>query len=125
MSDFNTLALLMVLTVAGYSFHFFLKTLIINRADAVVTGVIRGVSVPTKHRWLVLQNSWLSNVGGLVVFDVVLSFGWLLLARNASADDVRLLAYLGCFLGFGGALAETAQGILWYLRLSSVLREAE
>jgi len=62
MSSFNSFGLFMVVGILYIYVRFFLDRLVRDRADAVVTGVIRGVSVPTKHRWLVLQNSWLSSV---------------------------------------------------------------
>jgi hypothetical protein len=73
MSDFNTTVVLMALVLANMSFHFFMDRLIRDRADAVVTGVIRGVAVPSKHRWLVLQNSWLPAVAALIIFECSLA----------------------------------------------------
>ena len=69
MSSFNSFGLFMVVGILYIYVRFFLDRLVRDRADAVVTGVIRGVSVPTKHRWLVLQNSWLPAIAALIVFQ--------------------------------------------------------
>jgi len=113
MSDFNAVGLVMVLVIANTSLHFFMDKLVRHRADAVVTGIIRGVLVPTKHRWLVLQNSWLPAIAALIVFESGMTLGWILLGRNAGTEEVKLLAYLGAFIFFvGGTLGVIAQSIV-------------
>jgi len=126
MSSFNAFGLFMVVGILYIYVRFFLDRLVRDRADAVVTGVIRGVSVPTKHRWLVLQNSWLPAIAALIVFDSATTLGWILLGRNAGAEEAKLFAYLLAFLSFtGGTLGAIAQSIVWYPRLASILRQAE
>jgi len=126
MSDFNGIGFLVLLAIVNTAVHFFLDRLVRDRADAVATGVIRGVVVPTKHRWLVLQNSWLPAIAGLIAFDSGMAIGWLLLGRNAAAEEAKLFAYLMAFVLFiGGTIGVIAQSIVWHPRLASVLRQAE
>jgi hypothetical protein len=52
--------------------------------------------------------------------------GWLMLGRNASTEEIKLVAHLAAFVCFMGALAwAVSMPFWWYIRLSAAVRQAE
>jgi hypothetical protein len=95
-------------------------------ALVVSTGIYRGTPVPVWHRWGLLRLAWLSAVSLQLVYMFMAGVGWLMLGRNASTEDLQLLANLMAFASFGSVVAWlVAMAFFWYSRLSAVVRRAE
>jgi hypothetical protein len=125
MSDFNALGLMFALGVANASLYFFQDRWIHNGADAVATGVVRGVPVSTTHRWLLLYTSWLSAVAAAVAIQVVIATGWTMMGRSLNGGDPQLFAYLASFITWAAVAGWIVLSPFWYARLAAVLRQAE
>ena len=65
------------------------------------------------------------NSGTLVVIEGTLAIGWLLIGMNASANDVKLFAYLLVFIDTVGAVGWLATFPVAYRHFASLLRQAE
>jgi hypothetical protein len=74
---------------------------------------------------LLLHTSWLESVAAQLAFLSITAIAWLLLGRNADAEEVRLLAYFCAFVASMSALGWIVLAPFWYLRLLSVVRQAE
>lgn len=96
-----------------------------SRGDTIATGVVRGVPIPAKHRRYALQVHLVLDAGTLIVVEGVLAIGWLLVGGNASADDLKLLAYLVAFINAIGAIGWLVTLPTHCRHLAAVLCEAE
>ena len=95
-------------------------------AFAVSTGVYRGTPIATWHRFGLLRLAWFGAVAVQLTFLFMAGVTWLLFARNASTDELQLLAHLMAFVSFMGLLGwVVAMPFFWYGRLSSAVRQAE
>jgi len=125
MSNFNDIGLIAAVTIAGYFVALTAERWIHERGDALATGLMRGVPMSTKHRWLLLFNNWLPNALGVAVFSLCVALTLIAIAREASDRLVEVVAYLSA-IGFGFAcvfwLILGSSWLVWYV---SLLREAE
>lgn len=95
-------------------------------ALVVSTGIYRGTPIAAWHRFGLLRFAWFGAVSVQLAFMFIAGIGWLLFGRNASTEDLQLLANLMAFISFGGVLGwVVAMAFFWYGRLSSVVRQAE
>jgi hypothetical protein len=95
-------------------------------AFVVSTGIYRGTPIAAWHRFGLLRLAWLGAVSVQLVFLFIAGVSWLLFGRNASTEELQLLARLMAFVSFMGVLGwMVAMPFFWYGRLSSVVRQAE
>jgi len=125
MSTFNTIALLMALAVFNLFLNIYVDRTLSDRTEKVLTGVMRGVPVPTEARRVVLSTLWMRAASGQVAIHFIFTVMWWLLGRNASSEAVSLLCYLCAFFGMTGVFFSIVEGVSWYRHLQSVLRQAE
>jgi hypothetical protein len=96
-----------------------------RRSDAVVTGVIGGVALPMRHRWMILHVRWVPLVVGIISWQTVLGMLWMLIGERAADQNVGLVAYLFAFIVFASAFGWLTLAPFWYLDLRATLRQAE
>ena len=126
MSNFQALAMIMVIGVANMPIYYVVERLMQERAHAVISGVSRGAPISHQHRWFIFQHSWVPSVAGLIGFESVVAIGFIVIGRHVETEEVKLFAYLNGFvLLVGPVLGGLAQGMLSYNRLTSLLRQAE
>jgi hypothetical protein len=125
MSDFAALGAMVALGMANAFLFVFMDKWVKNRADTIANGGFQGVPVSLKRRRYMLQVDIVINSGTLIAVEGILAIAWLLIGGNASADDLKLLAYLMAFLDATGAIGWLATLPTHYRHLAAVLREAE
>jgi len=125
MSDFTAIGMIMALATANMFVYFRLDRRLSDAWAEVATGFIRGVPASTKQRSLRLHGDWLFTLAAGIGFQAIFAVGWLLLGRNASAEEVRLFAYMICFIASIGLSGWILMSPFWYSHLVAVLREAE
>jgi hypothetical protein len=125
MSNLTAVFLIVALSIPAVLIYLVMDRMVIDRADAVTTGIVRGVSVSMEHRWFLLNITWATTVGVMVAYQIIISIGWMLIGKNLATEEAGLYAYLIAFFGFCSVLAWVPGGLLWYLRLRSELRQAE
>jgi len=125
MSNLNAILLILALSIPAVFIYLVMDRLVIDRADAVATGIVRGVPVSIEYRRFLLNITWATTVGVLVAFQSIITIGWTLVGKNVNAEEASLYAYLMAFFGFCSVLAWIPGGLIWYVRLRSVLRQAE
>jgi hypothetical protein len=91
----------------------------------ICTGVVDGTTVPTAQRWHMLYNMWVPYQSGGFVLGVFLAVSLLLMASLVGNENVKLLGYLGAFMGAVGCLFWVLTGTAIFLNFRTVLREAE
>ena len=125
MSDLEATGLITAVILGGTFLYFYVDRWMEERVDAIVTGVIRGVTVSVEHRRMLLQTRVKFLIVIIVFLLALVSCGLWLMGRAVSAQGVALYAYLGSFLFLSGALAWSALAFPWYRYLPDVLRQAE
>ena len=125
MSDFTALGAMVAMGIANAFLFVFMDQWVNSRGDTIATGVVRGVRISARHRRYVLQVRLILNAGTLIVVEGVLAIGWLLVAGNAGASDLKFLAYVLAFINAVGAIGWVATLPSHYRHLATVMREAE
>jgi hypothetical protein len=125
MSGFNAIALLLALGFGHLYVHTLLDTKVMNDIELIVTGAIRGVPVPIKHRRLVFTVRYVVLYGGVIGFNAAWAIGYVLIGQYTDVEGVRLFAYLFAFLSLIVALSWIVGAPTWYRHLAAVLHQAE
>ena len=125
MSDFTALGAMVAMGIANAFLFVFMDQWVNSRGDTIATGVVRGVRISARHRRYVLQVRLILNAGTLIVVECVLAIGWLLVAGNAGASDLKFLAYMLAFINAVGAIGWVATLPSHYRHLATVMREAQ
>ena len=125
MSDFTAVGMIMALATANMFVYFQLERRLSDAWAEITTGLIRGIPMSTKARSLRLHGDWLFALGAGIAFQAIFAVGWLLLARNVSAEEVKLFAYMIGFLALIALSGWTLMSPFWYSYLRSVLRQAK
>lgn len=125
MSNLTAILLILVtFALSSISLSFFLARGY-ERSDKIVTGVVNGVALPLKHRWLILVHDYLGLLSGGVFMLGVLAVGFFNAGAAASDHNVRGLAYLCAAMAGFGAVFHIILGASWIVHFVSVLRQAE
>jgi len=97
-----------------------------DRTEVIATGSSRrGVPVAVWYRRFLLSFQWLGVVGLQIAFLGIMAIAWLVFARTASTEEVKLFGYLMAFASCGTAVSWILVMPFWYIRLTTVLRHAE
>jgi hypothetical protein len=119
------MGLLLVVGVLHCFFFLYALGCLEERSEAVVTGIRRGVPISIAHRRFLLINSWFLVIAFAAAFQFVYALGYMVIAKGASAEDVKLYGYLAVAFSLIGGLTWILFGPIWYNYFKSVLRQAE
>jgi hypothetical protein len=124
MSNLNAIGLIFAILIFG-GFAISYTTHVIHlRSDAITTGIVRGVSISIKERWMILFHDWVPAAFGIAVFGVILALGQLEIAQQVTDEGIKLLAWLSAGLaGFTSAFW-LILGISYFTNCVLILREA-
>ena len=125
MSTFALIAIMMAVGLVQRFVYIFDERAIESRRDAILGGVIEGRPVSNEDRWLSVYTSWLSALAGAIGMQLALSLGWLIVAQSVVQREAKLFAYISVFFTWVGVLSLLLQGVHWYLRFRSVLRDVQ
>lgn len=124
MSNVNAMGLIFAILIFGGFVISYTTHVIHLRSDAITTGIVRGVSISIKERWMVLFHDWVPAAFGIAVFGVIMALGQLEIARQVNDEGIRLLAWLSAGLaGFTSAFW-LILGISYFTNCLLILREA-
>ena len=125
MSNLTAIALIAAISIAGYFVVLTGDRWTHRRGDVLATGLMNGVPMSAKHRWLLLFSNWLPNALGLATFSLVVGLALVAVAREANDSFIQFIAYLSA-IGFGMGFAFwLILGTSWFVHYLSVLRETE
>ena len=98
MSNLNATGLIFAILIFG-GFAISYTTHVIHlRSDAITTGIVRGVAISIKERWMILFHDWVPAAFGIAVFGVILALGQLEIAQQVTDEGIKLLAWLSAGL---------------------------
>jgi predicted secreted protein len=119
-----TLLSILALTVSVAFLAFTVSNMINDRNDEILTGVVKGVPVSTKYRWLMLFTNWLPFVVFLIAFLLVTAIGALELSRGTDDGRVRLVGYMcAVVMGSGAVFWSILSVFVTFPNMASVLRD--
>ncbi|NNE19213.1 MAG: hypothetical protein HKN10_12135 [Myxococcales bacterium] len=125
MSNLTAIAMIAAITIAGYFVFLGAERWTHERGDALATGLLRGVPMSAKHRWLLLFNNWLPNALGTTTFSLAIALALVAVAREVNDPFIGFVAYL-CAIGFGMGFAFwLLLGTSWLVFYVSLLRETK
>lgn len=125
MSDLNVIGMILAILIATTFVSFYGTKCAHNRSDAMITGMVRGVSVTTKDRWLILAQEWLPMASGVAVFDLIVAVGLFEIGGSVVDPGIRLLAWMSAALAGFSSILWFIQGSMFFASWLSVLRHAE
>lgn len=124
MSDLQAIVMMMGLGLGNMAVYFAWSKWIDARTDAIVSGLVEGVPVSLRHRWIILQESWIRSMTLVLCSELVLSAGFAAIGHAADGEEVKLYAYLNTvIIFFPIAIGGFPWMALSYRRLRAVLRE--
>ncbi len=124
MSNVNAMGLIFAILIFGGFVISYTTHIIHLRSDAITTGIVRGVPISIKERWMILFHDWVPAAFGIAVFGVLLALGQLEIARQVDDEGIRLLAWLSAGLaGFTSAFW-LILGISYFTNCLLLLRDA-
>jgi len=95
------------------------------RKDQIVTGVVNGMPVSAKHRWMMLFFDFLGYANACVVLLGVFAYGYFRVATalgDSLAGDVALLCGVAAAFGVGAVLFPV---VILIFYMASVIRSAD
>ena len=125
MTNLNGIVLITAIFMPGMYIYLLLEKMRKERENEIVTGIVRGVAVSTGYRWFSLYTYWITPVCIQMGFTLTMIIVYLLMAENAGGDGAKLAAYAVLFFTSIGMLGSIALAAVGYVRLVSVLRQAE
>jgi predicted secreted protein len=119
-----TLLSILALTVSVGFLAFTVSKMINDRNDEILTGVVKGIPVSTKYRWLMLFTNWLPFVVFLIGFLIVTALGALELSRGTDDARVTVLGYMcAVLMGGGAAFWSILSVFVTFPNMASALRD--
>jgi hypothetical protein len=125
MSDEYAIGLIVALAIVVTFLYVRMDAWAQTRADAIVSGIVRGAPISIADRRLRIYLRWAPAVECLLGMMAFISIGWLMIGGSVNSEEVRLFAYIASFLAGLTALAWLFIIPFWYFHLLSVLRRAE
>ena len=124
MSSLNAMGLIFAILIFGGFVISYTTHVIHIRSDAITTGIVRGVPISIKERWMILFHDWVPAAFGIAVFGVIMALGQLEIAQQVDDEGIRLLAWLSAGMaGFSSAFW-LILGISYFTNCVFILREA-
>jgi hypothetical protein len=125
MSDLNAIGMILALMLAGTFVTFYATKWIHVRSDAITTGIVRGVPISTKERWMKLFHDWLPMAFGIAIVDLILAVGFLEIAKGFTDEGIRLVAWLSAAAAGFSSVFWFILGVSYFANCVSILRQAE
>jgi len=92
-------------------------------AADIVTGVVHGVPVSMKYRWLSLYNVWMGYMAAVVLLTLILGLAAWQIGANVSDANVRLFAYLCAAYGGTAFIGASIRAVSQLVFHRALLRE--
>jgi len=125
MSNVNAIGVIAAIFVSGGFLIMYVLKAQNEAGHEILTGVIRGLSVSTKDRWLMLFQTWIPRAALVLAFQFFFVMTFMTIARDTNDAGVRWLAYAGAAFTSLGFFGQLLFSISTFVRYSSTLRQAE
>lgn len=123
MSNLAALLSMLGIFIATFFGSYWVNTVINDRGDQILSGVVKGAPVSPKNRRLMLFTQWLPYTAFLIAFLGVVGLGFLEVAREIEHPRAKILGYMCAMMCAGGAVFWGVLGSFLLTNMISVLRE--
>jgi hypothetical protein len=125
MSSISVMGLTSAIFISELVAGFWLVGKMNDEGVIVYTGVVQGMPIPTKERWLRLYQAWTMYALAITTSAAAVGFAIFHIAQHAADADAKSVAYLYAFILFVGSFGNLVTGISAFLSYASVVRQAE
>jgi len=125
MSDFTAIVLLLALFLSGFFVCGFLSRTMYKRCDDILSGVVNGVSVSLRSRWLFVLHDYMGHVVGLSLVAGVMGIGMVAASEALGDSNAAVVAQVCAVPAFGFFFFALLLGIIWMRHFVALLRKAE
>jgi hypothetical protein len=125
MSEFTSLVAISFYIVAGFFLFFYITKMANDIAAQIVVGFVLGRPISTKHRLLLLYQTWMSYATCLVALGPILAGSLYLMSEQVETEGVKLLAYGGGFVSMVGSLMWLVHGATAFVHYRATVLETE
>ena len=92
---------------------------------AVQTGVVQGMPIPIKMRWLWLTQVWTMYALVITAATAALALAFFRIAQHTSESDAKQVVLVFAFISLTGSVGNLLTGISAFVAYVATLREAE
>ena len=124
MSDLAALLSILVTVIVTFFGSYWVNSVINDRGDEILSGVVKGIPVSTRTRWLMLYTQWLPYTAFFIVFLSVIGLGFLEVGREIEHPRIKLVGYMCATMCAGGAAFWGILGSFLFANMFSAIREA-
>jgi len=125
MSNLAVLFSILGTVIVTFFGSYWVNKTINDRGDQILSGVVEGLPVSAKTRWLMLFTQWLPYTAFFIVFLLVVGIGFIEVGHGVEHPRVRLVAYMCATMCVGGATFWGVLGSFLFTNMLSVVREAD
>lgn len=123
MSNEALLLSIMVLVVVTFYSALSVTPVLVDRMDAALSGIVKGLPVSTQTRRLLLITQAVPLCAFISGFLLVVGLGILEMSKGAEGPHVKIVGSMAASLAFIGALAYLGMGGVWWFHVWSALRK--
>jgi hypothetical protein len=125
MSSFQAIGLSSAIFIPTAFFVYYLAAKANHAAIEIYTGVIKGVSIPAKQRWIWLYQVYVNYALGIVVGSLVVALALYQVGESATDSGARMVAYVYAFVLATGSVATFLNAASGFLALASHIKSVE
>ena len=125
MSSISVMGMTSAIFLAAVATTFWLVGKMNDAGLVVHTGVVQGMPVPVKTRWLWLHQVWTMYALTITAAGAALALAFFRIAQHTAEADAKQVVLVFAFIAITGSVANLLTGISAFLAYVSVLREAE
>ena len=125
MSDSVALALAIANFFVGFFCFLWSSKLAGDIAVRVELGVIDGLPMSTKGRWVLLHSSWVGYVLAAIAAGLLSALVSMGIAAHTTSEHVKVISHVNAVIGAVASFGWMANGVSEYVYYRSVVRQAE
>jgi hypothetical protein len=125
MSSISVMGMTSAIFLAGVVTTFWLVGKMNDASVVVTNGVVEGMPIPIKSRWLWLNQVWTMYAMMITASNAALALAFFRIAQQTSEADAKQVVLVFAFIAITGSIANLLTGISAFLAFVSILREAE
>jgi hypothetical protein len=125
MSNFQAIGLASAIFLPTVFFFYYVASKANDSAIEIYTGVVKGVSIAPKQRWIWLYQVYVAYALGIVVVSLVVALALFQVAENAVDSGAQMVGYAYAFLLAMGALGTFLNAASGFVALASHIKSVE
>jgi len=125
MSSFHAIGLTSAIFIPTAFFVYYVAAKANDAAIGIYAGVVEGVSIPAKQRWIWLYQVYVTYALGIVVVSLAVALALFQVAQSAADSSAQMVGYTYAFVLAIGALGTVLNAFSGFLALASHIKSVE